>query len=385
MKVLMVINTTGLEYDDRLRKEALSLRRLGFDVEILAMEYANQAGRRVVYGCVPARTIRLRSRGWFARSKGLWLKASEMHAKFLVATAKARPDVIWFHNMQLSGLAPFFILARKFGLVKRLIWDQHELPSDRVLHAPLLMRVIASLYNGCDVIVEANIHRKHLLESSLGSALQVPVQVLHNYPDQHFVDLPQEPLPENVRHWLGGKPYVLAQGGAAPDRHFEVFVSAVLDIERLKLIVVGPYQESQIRKLAGLYGPEWAERVLLTGFIAQMDITSYIDHALASVVLYEILGENQRLCASNRLYQGVSRGTPVVVGANPPMAEFVGRWRCGIVLSGTGGDTDDVRSGIECVLNCRREFKSNIEICRFHAIWESQMGVIQDIVGADST
>ena len=73
--VLMLINTTGLQYDDRLRKESGSLQASGAAVEIVGLEYANRTGRSVVYDGIPARTIALRSRRWFPQSRGLVVKA----------------------------------------------------------------------------------------------------------------------------------------------------------------------------------------------------------------------------------------------------------------------------------------------------------------------
>ena len=380
MQVLMVINTSGLDYDDRLRKEALSLHRMGCDVEILAMEYANQAGQRVVYSYIPATTIRLRSRQWFARSKGLWLKGPEMYVWFLRAILRSKPDVIWCHNPDLSGLVPFFILMRKVGSIQRLIWDQHELPSDRFLRNRLIMRVLAWLFNGCDVIISANEQRKNLLQESLKGILRAPVEVLNNYPDQLFVNSPKGELSEDVKRWLNGGPFVLAQGGAAPDRHFEELVSAVLGLENLKLIVIGWYQEVQVRELADYYGAAFSERVLLTGWIPQMEIVPYIDHSLASIVLYEMTCENTRLCAPNRLYQAVGRGVPVVVGVNPPMLEFVQQRECGVVLSGDGGDVDDIRMGIRRVLSQQEKFRQKTKLCRSNVIWESQRSNIVNII-----
>lgn len=380
MKVLMVIKTTGLDYDDRLRKESLCLHRLGFDVEILVMEYANRAGQRVVYQHLPAVTIRLWSRQWFARSKGLWFKAPEMYVRFLGTILKSKPDVIWCHDFELIGLVPFFILMRKVGFIQRLIWDQHELPSDRFLRTRFITRLLAWLFNGCDVVVSANEQRKNLLQESLNGISKSPFAVLKNYPDRLFANLPRVELPEDVKRWLNGTSFVLAQGGAAPDRHFEELVAAVLGLENLKLIVVGPYQEAQVRRLGDHYGATLSERVLFTGFVPQMEIAPYIDHALASVVLYAMSNENKRLCAPNRLYQAVSRGIPVVVGVNPPMEEFVQRWECGTVLSGSGGDVDDIQSGIKEILIRQEELCRNAELCRSSVTWESQTSNIINIV-----
>src|SRR5689334_21919868 len=131
MSILMVINTTGLQYDDRLRKEVGSLRSLGADVRILGLEYANRPGRRSVYdGQTAATTIALRSRGWFGQGHGLVVKTLEMYLRFLADIIARRPDVVWCHDMEMTGLVPMLALLRLFGVIRTIVWDQHELPSD---------------------------------------------------------------------------------------------------------------------------------------------------------------------------------------------------------------------------------------------------------------
>lgn len=378
VKVLMMINTTGLEYDDRLRKEALSLRRLGCHVEILAMEYANQAAQRVVYQSVPARTIRLRSRGWFARSKGLWLKVPEMYARFLAAIVRTHPDVIWFHSLGLTGLAPFLILMRRIGFIQRLIWDQHELPSDHLLAAKCFLTLFVWLLNGCDYVVMANEQRGDLVQELLDDELSTPIEVLENYPDREFIDLPKHKLPSEIERWLEGIPYVLAQGGANPNRHLEELVDAVMTLDCPKLVVVGPYQQQQIDQLHGLHGEEFPEKVLFTGFVPQMDIVSYIDHALVSVVFYDTSVTNGRLCASNRLYQAICRGTPVIVSENPPMKDVVDQYGFGLVVD--CGSSKSIVQALKKIISSQRLYRERAMTCSEVFVWEDQIERIREIL-----
>jgi glycosyltransferase involved in cell wall biosynthesis len=333
MKVLMAINTTGLVYDDRLRKESLSLLHLGFDVEILAMEDANQARQAMAYDQIPATTIRLRSRVWFARSQGLWVKASEMYLRFLRAIFRSRPDIIWFHNIGLSGLVPVLALLKKTGFVRRLVWDQHELPKDRILRERIFMRAFGWLLNHCDCIIMANEERRDLVQKMLGSSLRRPIEVLNNYPDQVFLNAPRTGLPTAVRERLAGNRYLLAQGGASPNRHLDELVEALLRTHDLRLVVVGPYRAEQIDELKARHGDAFSRQVLFTGFLPQMDVLPFIDHALASVVFYAQHITNSRLCAPNRLYQAICRGTPVVVSSNPPMRMAAEQHGFGIVVN----------------------------------------------------
>jgi glycosyltransferase involved in cell wall biosynthesis len=379
MKALMLINTSGLDYDDRLRKESLSLRDLGYEVEIVALEYANEAGQRTAYDHIPATTIRVHSRNWFARSKGLPLKMTEAYLQFLRWIWRQRPDILWFHTFEPMGMVPFFALMRKSGFIKRLIWDQHELPPDSWLSRRTWLRFLGHLCNRCDVVVSANEQRRQLLHELLDGTLRTPIEVLENYPDTLFFQAPIRDLPKEARQWLAGRPYVLAQGGASPKRHLDQVVSAVLGTSDLTLIVIGPYREGDIRRLRELHGSRFDERVWLTGFVAQMDVIPYIDHALLGIVLYEMSSENRRLCAPNRLYQAVSRGVPVVVGANPPMVEFVHRWRCGVALKTDGCDATDIHAGILEVQRQHDRLRENSKRCQTHIRWESQAATIAHI------
>jgi len=378
MPVLMLINTTGLDYDDRLRKEVLSLQSLGHQVEVLAMEYANKPGQREIYGGILAKTIRLRSRGWFARTKGIWFKSLEMYAQFLVAVLKTRPDVLWVHCLGFTGLMPLFLLLRKIGFIHRLVWDQHELPSDSLLSSKIYMWLYQILVNGCDAIFMANQERRDLIHGKTHDKLRVPIQVLNNYPDRCFQTLPRSELSESVLDWLQGKFYVLAQGGANPNRHLDELTTAIMQQLDVKLIVVGPYQEFQIENLVRAYGDAWRERILFVGFVPQLDIAPYIDHAIASIVFYATLSSNSRLCAPNRLYQALVRGLPVMVGPNLPMQKLVLQFDCGVVVDHS--DVQSINQGIDMILSNREHFHHQALIAAEQMIWDEQNTVVESLI-----
>jgi glycosyltransferase involved in cell wall biosynthesis len=375
LSVLMVINTTGLQYDDRLRKEVGSLRALGADVRILGLEYANTAGQRAVYDGVPATTIHLRSRGWFKQGRGLVAKTAEMYLRFAASIVSRRPDVVWCHDMEMSGFVPVLALLRLFGLVRFVVWDQHELPSDARMQGKSYRRVYSTLIGLCDHIVMANQERRALVLEWLGGEPKAPIAVLENYPDARFSELRIDDLPDTVAAWLGDSPYLLAQGGANPDRHLNNLVAAVLRHPRFKLVVVGPYLPHVLTNLQQVHGDELAARVLFTGPVPQMELTRFIDHAYASVVLYQAHSANTRLCAPNRMYQALARAVPVLVGSNPPMAGLVNATRCGVVLKTDGGDVDDLCDGLQ-------RLEAGYDECSEQAaeprdlLWESQNAVI---------
>lgn len=370
MEVLMVIKTTGLEYDDRLRKEVNSVGEIG-NCEILALEYANQKQCRHVYEGAFARSIHLRSRKWFQRSKGLWIKIPEMYIRFLWWIIRKKPDIIWVHNIELMGLIPILIVLKRIKYIKRLIWDQHELPPDSLHNRRLFLFVYSSMMKQCDAVVMANHSRKSYLEKLLINYEKPSIYVLNNFPDQNFISYTRKNLPDDIQKWLNKKPYLLAQGGANPHRNLFELVNAVMAQNVYKLIVIGPYQELQINQISQQHGPEFINHVLFMGFVPQMEIIPFIDHASASVVFYDLESTNRRLCAPNRFYHALSRGTPVIVGRNPPTREIVDDMGIGIVVDSSNPEC--IQNGIEILDEAFTIIKRNIRKVSNQFIWESQV------------
>jgi len=379
--VSMVINTTGLEYDDRLRKEVGSLKARGIDVAIVAIEYANTEGRRLVYDGVPATTFRLRSRTWFPRSRGVIVKTLELYFRIIARLLLTRPSVVWCHDLEMGALVPVLALMRACGAVDRVVWDQHELPADRLLASRAYRQLFAWLVNGCDRIVVASAERREYMARWLDGRVRTPVDALENYPDATFASLPVRDLPDDLDAWLDGRPYLVAQGGANPDRHLPNLVAAVMRTGLFKLVVVGPFSAPQVEALERAHGAALRDRVFFTGLKPQLDLARFLDHAVASVVLYQASSANTRLCAANRLYQAIVRRVPVIAGSNPPMARVVSALGCGVVLHSDGADVDDVCDGIRRLA----DGLSDIRPAMAGAFtWESQATRVAEIAEASA-
>ena len=371
-KVLMLIKTSGLEYDDRLRKEVLSLKAIGAAVEIIALDDSNRASAGTVYGDVPFRTIRLRSRRWAPQGAGLAVKTSELYGHFMLRVLQTRPDVVWIHNLELAAIVPPLAAARAAGLIDRIIWDQHELPAEARLKNPRMRSAYTRFFNMCNSVVMANRERYDYLVQQCGLQLQAPVTVLRNLPDTVFAELARVALPVSVTEWLAGRSYFLAQGGANPYRALDELVAATLTLHDARLIVVGPYRPTDLERLESRYGTILHERVLFAGFVRQLELTPYIDNALASIVLYQAIDTNNLLCAPNRMYQAIARGTPLVVGMNPPMKQVVEQYRNGIVLETDGSDSAIIAIGLRTFLQQQPELRRQAAAHQHDLSWESQ-------------
>lgn len=380
MDLIMLIKTTGLEYDNRLAKECLTLKQLGCSLKIVVLEYANAKKHGITGDGIPYRAIRLVARKALPRGRVLAIKMFEMYVKFIPELLRERVRIVWLHNIEMAGLIPVAWILRRLGLVKRIVWDQHELPPSKMLSKRLGRFALKILVAACDAIVVANKERRDLLLLHLGERFRRRFHVLENFADKAFVSLPQGVLPLELTEWLDGQPFILAQGGANPGRHLEELVEAMLRMGNVRLVVVGPYQPQKLDELRLRWGEQLMDYVYFTGLVPQTELVDYIDNALASVILYAQSSENSRLCAPNRLYQALARGIPVLVGSNPPMASVVQRMGCGEVLPDDGEDVRGLLLGIQNVMANAQVYKERAQAVRSHFMWEEQITTLAAIV-----
>ena len=382
MKVLMILYSTGIEYDDRLRKECASIKYLGNIPKIAALsEYENKQRKGVTDEGVSFNKICLITRKVLPHKRFLMIKAFEIYIKFLIIILVSKPNVIWLHNIEMAGLIPFCWTMKKIGFINKLIWDQHELPANIFFLNKFIKKLFIFLINACENIVVANKERRDFLFKQLGKKnLNSQFHVIENFIDQRFASLSKGVLPEEVKEWLRGKPYLLAQGGADSGRYIDEVVEAIINIEGIKLIVVGSYSEEVIYKLKNKWGNIITEKVYFTGLVPQKKLVDFSDHAIASIILYTKDIDNFWLCAPNRLYQALIRGIPVIVGINPPMANLVNKYNCGITLSSDGSSVEDIKNGIIKMIENQVKFNENTKHCLDNISWESQMPVFKNIM-----
>ncbi len=196
--------------------------------------------------------------------------------------------------------------------------------------------------------------------------------IVENFADRQFADLPVSQLPSDLRSWLRKRPYFLAQGGANPGRYVHEVITAVLRLGGPALVVVGPCTDTLRADLRLTFGDSLDRSVFFTGMVPQLELSRFIDHSLASVVLYSTQTKNSYFCAPNRMYQALCRGIPVLVGHNPPMRRIVEDFGNGVVLTDDGRTVAGLHDGLACIL---REHKKRSQAATAHRdafFWETQ-------------
>ncbi len=347
--VLMLIKTSALDYDDRLRKEIESVIAAGRTVEVVCLQDDNESRQGTTWGGVSFDAMSLLSRRWFSSHSFICLHILEFLFRVVWRGHLKKRKVVWVHDPVMITAIPVLVIWRYLSRSGRLVWDQHELPPQGILRFSISKYLFSFLCGLPDTLINANAARVTYLKRCGALSQRQDVMVIRNFSDGHYADQAVQELPDPVHDWLNGESYVLLQGGGLAVRHFEPVLKAVLTHgwpNDLKLVVVGRCDQQLVEKWQGSSPVRFAERVYLVGMIPQMELTRFSDHALCSLILYSDHIPNQKYCEPNRLYQALCRGTPVVVGDNPPMAEIVRETGAGVVLSGDGSDPEMIVAGI---------------------------------------
>ncbi len=377
MKILMLIKTIGLKYDDRLRKESLTLKEFGYEPELVILDNTNQKFEGESEYGIPFTSISLFTRKLIPQCKGLFIKSIEMYIKLLFKVLQIRPKMLWIANYEMMGFIPICWILKKMGVIEKIVWDQYELPPKKMVNNKVPFTTIHWCLTKCDTLIVANMERKEWMISYFGEKFRDKIKVIQNFPDNKLCYLSEKKLSDQTKEWLQGQPYLLAQGGWGKTRCFEELVQAILELGTNKLIVIGYYDMNKYQELRRKWGEAFEELIYFTGMIPQMEVVKFIDHAFGSIILYSSESENRRLCAPNRLYQALCRGIPVVVGCNLPMRNLVHPYNFGVVLESDGRDIADIKKGIIELQNQYNRYKKNAQLYKNTFVWETQENEIR--------
>ena len=364
MKISMVIvNTSPVIYDARVRKEATALAAAGHDVTLLALTRNGEPGLERL-GVLRVQLMALHSRR-FPRWRVVW---PVRYGEFLVRSALRlvghRADV--YHAHDLDALPPAWMAARITGA--RVVYDSHELFTERPIEAPWLWRRIErALLKDVDAVLTASAERADIMYKEYG-ARQLPTPIV-NCPEA--VKLKGDPgLRAALPPALRDRRLVLYQGALGGNRCLEQLVLSAREFDPNTLLALlgtqTEFVKQVLRPLVDRHGLQ--ERV---PFIASADI---------GVVIYRNNCRNNYYCAPNKLYDYCMARLAVVGCDFPPVRALIERHQVGALF-----DPED-SSSIACAVNGLLRDAAELARVRSQAEavsavhnWNSEAGKLVDL------
>lgn len=373
IKIAFVIKTEGLEYDDRVRKEILTILKYypNINFMIYAMLPDNKEEEGVTSYGIPYKSVKIPARDKYPSRKKPLLKAYQFYS--ILRKELEGYDAIWAANVDAS----FFPMLVKN---KHIIWDLHELPGI-YLGSWWKLKILQYIFCRCEVILHANTHRIQYLEK-LGAIVNPEKHyAIRNYPNFEDVDSTYDNTYRQFVSWKRDRKCVYLQGLTNIGRAAYESVSAILRFPELCAVVVGVFDTKVRERLEVEYGSLLQQNILFVGKIAQMKIPQYVSQCSTSLIFYKNISPNNYYCEANRFYQAVILGLPVIVGNNPSMKEFVDKYGLGISIDDDGCSIDKIAEAIYKLFHNYDQYQVNNIINRNIVVWDQQEDFFKDIVG----
>lgn len=302
MKRVCILSSVHIALDNRVfYREALSLRRAGYDVILIAVHDRDEVREGVKIRALPRVPRWQRPLLW----RTLFRMARETEA-----------DIYHFHDPELLLVTPW--LRRQTG--KPTIYDVHEVYADFIKvkdYMPVWMRypiawvfrwlepLLARFQSGL-IFSDAEIARSF-------AAVDLPKEVLFNFPALSLVEKGERAVAQRGER----EPVVLYLGGMERNRGTGLMIEAfrtVLEKEpQARLLLVGhfmpPELEDEVREAARRLGI--ADAVRVTGRVPFSSIGDYLQRARVGWVSWQPVPKNEKNIPT-KLFEYMSYGLPIV-------------------------------------------------------------------------
>lgn len=372
IKIALVIKTEGLEYDDRVRKEILTVQRLfpnvSFFIYVMLPVNCEKEGE-TSYG-VKYKSVFIPSRDKYASGEKAFLKAWQFYR--VIEHELRGYDAVWASNDDTVFIP---LLTQN----KNILWDLHEIPAS--LTSGFFKRwILRLIFKRCKIVLHANPQRINYLKGI--GVIKDPSKhfALRNYPNFEDCDSEYDEKYYDFLKWKDGRRCVYLQGIDGDLRADYESISAVLNNDALVAVVVGGFNPKTYERLKLEYGGSFLNRIYFVGKIPQLKIPQYVRECCLTMVFYKNSTPNNYLCEANRFYQAIILGLPVIAGNNPSLKELIDRYEFGVSIDSDGSDINMIIEGLNKVLDNYDLYKNNVSKDGNLLTWKSQDGIIRQIV-----
>ena len=353
----MLIERAEVRHDSRVRRAVRALHQAGYDVTLLHHGDRDQeaavaedgargrtvlpAGRRLPrrFAALPRPVRRIALWGGYAR-----------------AAARLRPDVVHAHDLPM--LAPAWLAARATGAA--LVYDTHELAT-ATYHlsraGQLVTRALErALIGRCDAVVTVSPGIAAALERRYG--LAAPPVVVRNVPELEWgAGRPDAGEVRDLRAAAGipkGAPLILHQGGVSPGRGCDQAVDGLAGLPDPHLLFLGDVVPGYWEVLADRAERAGAaDRVHHVPNVPAETLLAHTRQADAAVTLFDPAQPNYRLTYSNKVFEYIGAGLPVVAARDTAVGDLVER--LGVGWAVPFGDAGALARALDTAIRTRDE------------------------------
>lgn len=386
--------------DARVRKEAETLQAAGHEVTVFALHTPGKTAKRQTLAS-GVKVVRVdRSPFWALREQmgllrqpgaggadGGPTKAGKgrtalrvatrglAHGSWLARIVASRPDVIHAHDVNTLPTAWLASLIARAPLV----YDAHEISTDREGYGSvrnLVGWVEKKLMPRASATITTTDARAKFFARAYG--IPRPL-VLQNRPR-----FEQAPRTDRLREELGLRPdwpIILYQGGIQQGRGLHKLIVAAGDVPQAYLVFIGGGRlEGELQALVA--SRQLGEKVRFIPTVDLDQLLTYTRSADIGVQPIENTCLNHLTTDSNKLFEYVMAGLPVVTSDLPEIRKIVNAYQFGLLVP--PGDVDALTVALRQLAGdpiLRARLAANAEHAAASLTWEAQEGSLIDLYG----
>lgn len=373
--------------DARVLNEAETLVQAGFRVTVHALHAPGITARTETVGRGTAvrrfggrqGTAQLRpgtrSVKGASRLSGIRVAVSRMttHLAMLTALIRCRPDAIHAHDV---NVLPTAWLAARVARVP-LVYDAHEISTHREGYQAF-RGLVGWLEKKIMPGAAATITTTDARARFFARAYRIPLPVVLQNRPRLVQALPSNRIRETLRlsePW----PIVLYQGGLQPGRGLRALVRAAAGVPEAWFVFIGSgRQGAELKRLTAELHLD--DRVFFIPTVPLAELPCYTASADIGVQPIANTCLNHFTTDSNKLFEYVIAGLPVIASRLPEIRRVVERYDLGLLIE--PGDTSSLIAATRTLVTdaaLRSRFANNARQAAQQLNWESQEAALVDL------
>jgi glycosyltransferase involved in cell wall biosynthesis len=330
MRILHITHT-DIRFDNRIIKEIAALSDISVN-EVYGIGIVRDEGSALnKLNEINAEIISLKlfidNFNFLPKSLKHVFKFFELFIRILILNTKIRPDVIHCHDTLVLPIG-FFL---KFFLGKKLVYDAHELESNKNGQSKFLSKVTLLIENICyssiDLLISVSPSIIKWYENNLGKKNNA---LILNSPQ---IETLEPTISDNIKLLHNkfnidkSKLVFIYVGALTEGRGIEILLEAFQNPSVTSHIVFmgfGPLKEKILKKAQGL------NNIHFHNPVPHDEVVKIVKHADVGLCFLQNISLSDYFCLPNKLFEYIFSGTPVLATNFPDISNLVSEYNLGI-------------------------------------------------------
>ncbi|GGE54720.1 hypothetical protein GCM10011391_37090 [Pullulanibacillus camelliae] len=297
---------------------------------------------------------------------------------------KKRYDI--YHANDLNTLPQGWLCAKILRLRKKpLIYDSHEVQTSRTGYDSPLYGLLEWFYlKFTDTMIMENHTRAKYVEERYGFY----PKVVHNYPVTRYPEQDTSILLAKQLHLSNDEPILLYQGGIQTGRGLEQLLEAFPNFKRGHLVFIGDgrIKDMLIKKVEDM---GLTDRIHFLPKVPVEDLLLYTKNAYLGFQVLNNVCFNHYSASSNKLFEYMMSGVPVVACSFPEIKKVVDEENIGVCVN--SHDPLSIAEGVNRLLEdkeCYQRMRQNCFKARDKYNWEHEqvhfLAIYEELIDVNS-